>query len=280
MFERLLEQPPYSLKQSEKEPLLLQGLNELTRYHYEKSPEYKRIIDAAWGGLETYRAIAEVPWLPVSLFKEMELKSTNLPAMVMRSSGTTGQRTSRIVIDNETARRQSEALVASFRPILGSRRLPFLAIDTKDVIKPTDLTARGGGVLGMMKFGAKTAFALNSQLDLDKDIRREFRSRERRRAVPHFRLHLSRLGQALSGLRRWRARPLERNPHSLRGMEKARGAKGLQRRVPGRAQAPVQPHEHFQLLWLRRADRLGLHRRPGRVALSAQLHRHHREKAA
>ena len=118
MFERLLNQPPYSLKQADKEPLLLEGLNELTRYHYEKSHEYKRIIDAAWGGLKTYGSIAEVPYLPVSLFKEMELKSTALPAMVMRSSGTTGQRTSRIIIDNETARRQSEALVASFRPIL------------------------------------------------------------------------------------------------------------------------------------------------------------------
>ena len=76
MFERLLIEPPYSLKQADKEPLLLEGLNELTRYHYEKSPEYRRIIDAAWGGLKTYGSIAEVPYLPVSLFKEMELKST------------------------------------------------------------------------------------------------------------------------------------------------------------------------------------------------------------
>jgi hypothetical protein len=170
VFERLLNQPPYSLRQPDKEAVLLEGLNELTRYHYEKSPEYARILDAAWGGLRTYDSISDVPYLPVSLFKEMELKSTAEPAMVMRSSGTTGQRTSRIVIDNETARRQSEALVASFRPILGGRRLPFLAIDTKDVIKPTDLTARGGGVLGMMKFGAKTAFALDAQLDLDKEL--------------------------------------------------------------------------------------------------------------
>ncbi|MGC2783215.1 MAG: acyl-protein synthetase [Roseiarcus sp.] len=170
MFERLLNQPPYSLRQADKEPILLEGLNELTRYHYEKSPEYARIVDAAWGGLKTYHSIAEVPYLPVSLFKEMELKSTALPAMVMRSSGTTGQRTSRIIIDNETARRQSEALVASFRPILGGRRLPFLAIDTKDVIKPTDLTARGGGVLGMMKFGAKAAFALDAQLEMDREL--------------------------------------------------------------------------------------------------------------
>jgi hypothetical protein len=109
VFERLLNQPPCSLKQADKEPILLEGLNELTRYHYDKSPEYKRIIDAAWAGLKTYSSIADVPYLPVSLFKEMELKSTALPAMVMRLSGTTGQRTSRIIIDNETARRQSES---------------------------------------------------------------------------------------------------------------------------------------------------------------------------
>ncbi len=169
MFERLLKHPPYSLRQSEKEALLLEGLNDLTRHHYEQSPEYARILEAAWGGLKTYDHISEIPYLPVSLFKEMELKSTAAPSFVMRSSGTTGQRTSQIVIDNETARRQSEALVATFRPILGTRRLPFLAIDAKDVIKATDLTARGGGVLGMMKFGAKTTFALDSQLEIDKE---------------------------------------------------------------------------------------------------------------
>jgi hypothetical protein len=80
----------------------------------------------------------------VSLFKEMELKSTALPAMVMRSSGTTGQRTSRVIIDNETARRQSDfgRLVPphSWQPPCTVPR-----IDTKDVIKPTDLTARAAG---------------------------------------------------------------------------------------------------------------------------------------
>ena len=81
MFERLLNEPPYSLRQSEKEAILLDGLNELTRHHYEKSPEYARILDAAWGGLKTYRDVAEVPYLPVSLFKEMELKSTATPVV-------------------------------------------------------------------------------------------------------------------------------------------------------------------------------------------------------
>ena len=92
MFERLLIEPPYSLKQADKEPLLLEGLNELTRYHYEKSPEYKRIIDAAWGGLKTYSSVAEVPYLPVSLFKEMELKSTAPPDNERAASSSTTRR--------------------------------------------------------------------------------------------------------------------------------------------------------------------------------------------
>jgi hypothetical protein len=133
-----------------------------------------------------------------------------------------------IVIDNETARRQSEALIASFRPILGARRLPFLAIDAKDVIKPTDLTARGGGVLGMMKFGAKTTFALNSRLEFDRGTAETF-VRARQGAVSHFRLHISHLGQVLSELCRRRARPFERHPHPFRRLEETRGAEGFER---------------------------------------------------
>lgn len=174
MFERLLAAPPYSLRQAEKEALLLAGLNELTQFHYEACRDYARIVDAAWGGPRIYRAIEEVPFLPVGLFKERELSSTATPSLVLRSSGTTGQTPSRIVVDPETATRQSRALIATFRPILGDRRLPFLAIDTKDVLQPTDMTARGAGVLGMMKFGAKATFALDSALETDLERVRSF----------------------------------------------------------------------------------------------------------
>ena len=115
MFERLLNQPPYSLKQADKEPLLLEGLNELTRYHYEKSPEYKRIIDAAWGGLKTYGSIAEVPYLPVSLFKEMELKH----AARMRSAR---QRTPKRILLKVITALQSSGLHLTRYHVNGPRR--------------------------------------------------------------------------------------------------------------------------------------------------------------
>ena len=226
--------------------LLLEGLNELTRYHYEKSP---RIRPDPRRGLGR----AENLWLDrrCSLSAGQPVQGNGAEehrACPRWSCARAARPDSEQAASSSTTRRRGvsrKRLVASFRPILGSRRLPFLAIDTKDVIKPTDLTARGGGVLGMMKFGAKTAFALDAQLDLDKELVETFVRANGARAVSHFRLHLSRLGQALPRLRRWRDRPFERDPHPLGRLEKARGAEGLQRRVPGRAQAPVQSDATF-----------------------------------
>ena len=174
MFDELISAQPYALPQASKEAMLLEGFNRLARHHYDGCAEYARIVDLAWGGPREYRSLAEAPYLPVGLFKELDLKSTSAHAIVLNSSGTTGQRPSRIIVDNETSQRQSRALISTFRPILGDRRLPFLAIDTQDVIRAGTLTARGGGVLGMMKFGAKAAFALRSDLTVDRSVIESF----------------------------------------------------------------------------------------------------------
>jgi hypothetical protein len=178
MFDSLLEAPPYSLRSAEKAALILRGLNDLTQLHYERCEPYRRIIDAAWGGLRSYDRIEDVPYVPVSIFKEMDLASTQNTSMSLASSGTSGQTPSRIYLDGETADRQSRALVATFTPVLGKQRLPFLAIDTRSVIATAPLTARGAGVLGMMKFGARATFALSgADLAVDKGLIREFVAR-------------------------------------------------------------------------------------------------------
>lgn len=174
MFEELLGAAPYSIRQAHKDAAILEGLNGLVSYHYERCLPYRRIIDAAWGGLRQYDRLQDVPYLPVSVFKGLELSSTEQQSMVMYSSGTTGQVPSKIIVDPETATRQSRALIATFKPVLGERRIPFLVFDTKDVIKATGLTARGAGVLGMMKFGARTTFALDPDLEVDRDLVKNF----------------------------------------------------------------------------------------------------------
>ena len=91
---------------------------------------YRRIADACWGGKVTAERIEDAPFLPVGLFKEVELSSTKTASMVLQSSGTTGQVPSRIVVDPETADRQARALVATFRPVLGESRMPMLVVDS------------------------------------------------------------------------------------------------------------------------------------------------------
>jgi Acyl-protein synthetase, LuxE len=165
MFEYLLQLRPFSITAAEKEKLILEGINHLLAHHYNCCTGYRRIVDAVWGGPRPALTLADVPYLPASLFKEIDLSSTNRHSLVLQSSGTTGQRPSRIYVDAETAQRQSRALVATFQPLLGTGRLPFLVIDTKQVIKNEhQLTARGAGVLGMMKFGARATFALDNDL--------------------------------------------------------------------------------------------------------------------
>jgi hypothetical protein len=116
-------------------------------------------------------SIEEVPYLPVSLFKAMDLRSVSSDQVrvTLTSSGTTGQRTSRIAVDAETSLRQQRALGAVMKTAYGPKRLPMLVVDTSDVFKRPDLmSARGAGVLGMMRFGRDHAFALKSDLTVDR----------------------------------------------------------------------------------------------------------------
>src|SRR5262245_43484313 len=111
MFEPLISRPPFSLPQAEKESLLLRALNELTRYHAAHCAQYRHMLNAIWGGERESSTLAEVPYLPVSIFKRLDLVSTGEKTITLTSSGTTGQRPSRIFVDAETSQRQSRSLV-------------------------------------------------------------------------------------------------------------------------------------------------------------------------
>ncbi len=74
-FEDLLKIQPYSLVQKEKEKLLDKRLMELTKFHQKNCPEYKCILDSIDFGTEQCQSYVDIPFLPVRLFKELELKS-------------------------------------------------------------------------------------------------------------------------------------------------------------------------------------------------------------
>lgn len=167
-----LDAVPYSEAQDNKQRNLLFGLTELTNHHYLSCPEYARIIDGAWSGRLSYEAIEDMPYLPVSLFKTQELKSipNDKIRVTLTSSGTTGQSVSKIRLDKEDSSAQQRALANSLMHILGKDRLPMLVIDTEAVFAdPKLMSARGAGVLGIMRYGRNHAFVLDRDLKTNID---------------------------------------------------------------------------------------------------------------
>lgn len=176
-FDDILGLPPYSLNAKEKEQLLTQRLVELTKLHQEKCPEYNRILEAIDFDVDNVSSYKDFPFLPVRLFKELELKSVPQDEVVktMTSSGTTGQAVSKIYLDRTTSANQQKTMVKIVSDFTGSSRMPMIIVDCPSVVRNRAMfSARGAGILGFSIFGAKKIYALDDDMKLDVDGIREF----------------------------------------------------------------------------------------------------------
>jgi hypothetical protein len=164
----------FTLPQSSKEKMLLTDLSDLVDLHRSRCEPYRRILSAS--GFVSASDISELPWLPVRLFKTLELKSIPDDEVfkVLTSSGTTGE-VSRIYLDKAAAATQTRQLGATLQTVLGPKRLPMLIVDTKSILKDRrSFSARGAGVLGMATFGRDHVWALDNDGAVDLDGIRGF----------------------------------------------------------------------------------------------------------
>ncbi len=176
-FDTILDKEVYGLQQEEKEKLLHERLISLTGRHRKNCPAYRRMLDAV--GFEETKAsgYTQIPFLPVRLFKELELKSIpdNAVIKTMTSSGTTGQSVSKIYLDRTTASNQQKALVKIVSDFTGSCRMPMIIVDCPGVLKDRAMfSARGAGILGFSIFASKKMYALDDHMRLDVEGIRNF----------------------------------------------------------------------------------------------------------
>ena len=70
----------------------------------------------------------DLPFLPASLFKEIDLYSINKKKIfkTLKSSGTSGANVSKIFLDKENAKYQTLVLSKLFKSVVGDKRLPML----------------------------------------------------------------------------------------------------------------------------------------------------------
>ena len=167
-LEELYEIDPYSLKHDEKERVLFDGLLDLTEHHHKNCSEYARIID--FQNNSEIKTTSDIPFIPVRLFKEYELLSSDRFEIVktMTSSGTSGQAVSKIFLDRENTKNQTKTLATIITSYIGKQRLPLLLLDTEMVKKDRSMfSARGAGIIGFSTFGRNITYALDSDMKLD-----------------------------------------------------------------------------------------------------------------
>lgn len=167
----------FSLYQDEKEKAMLGILKELHEHHISNSLAYREICDRVFGIVLDISSTEDLPFIPVSAFKNHQLKSINDADVfkVLTSSGTTGQSVSQIYLNKDTARLQSVALSKIIAHIVGPQRLPMLIIDSKSVFaNKLSFSARGAGILGIAPFGKDHTYILNENFEPDEDVLKEF----------------------------------------------------------------------------------------------------------
>ena len=177
-YDEILKPAPYEMDKAAKTEYLNSALCELTRHHYNSCNTYRKMLSAQGFDLDSFEAqvksgeksYKDIPFLPVRLFKEYDLRSTSEEDVVktMTSSGTTGQNRSRIYLDKETSRNQTKVLTSIVSDYIGKKRLPMIVLDTSAVIKDRNLfTARGAGILGFSIFARERFFAFDENMNLD-----------------------------------------------------------------------------------------------------------------
>ena len=168
----LFEVDPFSLCASEKRALYETWLASLSQHHKKSCEKYARLTAMLGDNLP----------LPVRLFKEYDLMSVDKTEVVktMTSSGTSGQRVSKIYLDRDTSARQTKALAKIVSDFTGTKRMPMLVIDSSAVVKNRAMfSARGAGILGFSVLGRDVTYALDENMNLNIDEIQAFKERHR-----------------------------------------------------------------------------------------------------
>ena len=150
---------------------LASSLDALTQMHQENCEPYRKIVDSFFGEHQPLGCIEQVPFVPIGLFKQLELKSVPSSSIVrtLKSSGTSGSASS-IFLDKVTAINQIKVLTEIFQQSVSSEKIPMIVVDQEPTSDPEDsINARVAAVKGFSSFASSKHFLMdqNSKIKID-----------------------------------------------------------------------------------------------------------------
>lgn len=166
---------PFALAPDAQREFLQARLHELLEHHRAHCPEYARLVDArppTRAGSPS-DGIDDYPFLPVTLFKEYDLSSTDGPAMSLHSSSTTSDSPSRIRVDRTTRSRQSLSAHRILGDFIGDERRPYLVFDAAETVRGTgSMSAKGAAIMSLAHLATEFHFVARQEdadLVIDED---------------------------------------------------------------------------------------------------------------
>ena len=170
----LKDTSPYSLSPEKKSDFLVAKMSDLMDHHAAGCPAYASVV-ANWRMQQSDAPMSldSLPFLPVTVFKEYELRSTNTDAMAVRSSATTSGVSSNVFADKETRKRQSLSANYIWKDFLGSERRPYVVFDAEETVRGrSGMGARGAAIMSLAHLASEFLFVMRQTdqgLELDQD---------------------------------------------------------------------------------------------------------------
>jgi hypothetical protein len=172
----LLDTPPYAMTPGQRNECLLALFKRELEYACERSSQFANYVRHWPVSLAAADKIADLPYLPVSVFKAnppLSLVPASEVKRTLTSSSTSGQVPSRVVLDAATSRRMTKGVIAIIRDFVGSARRPYLVIDTEENLgRQSELGARGAAIQALGSFATEivSCLHLDSQGELGLDL--------------------------------------------------------------------------------------------------------------
>jgi hypothetical protein len=161
-LQRLMEMPPYALADEEKDGILLAIIKEqlITAMN---NPYISNFFNKQGIAIDRISRLEDVPPLPVQMFKFFDLATCPRDQVikVLKSSGTTDSKQSRVPINKATAFNQTKALKSILSDYLGQKRRVFVVVDHEGMNRPnTEFTARTAGIRGLSIYSKRIIYLL------------------------------------------------------------------------------------------------------------------------
>ena len=168
-IENLLKLNPYSLNKKKKRLFFSKQLQLLNKYHFKNSANYRNIIKKMNINIDKEKILENMPFIPTRIFKDHDFLSTSKKKIVkiLKSSGTSANKPSKIYLDKFNANNQFKVLQHIVSSKIGSKRIPMLVIDNDTrKLDRSQFGARIAAINGFSIFASDIFFLLkNDQID-------------------------------------------------------------------------------------------------------------------